>query len=154
MYSHMSLIPHFLANADGAGSAGSIMIVGFLLVVVVLALLAAITSAIGAFFARQAAREAARAADVSRQAAEGKASAPAAAPAAAIAASAPAAAAAPAAVAAEPNPEDDPVLLSVIAAAIHSIAGDRAHRIVSIRSSAEGWAQEGRRQIFSSHRIR
>lgn len=148
----MSLIPHFLANADGAGSAGSIMIVGFLLVVVVLALLAAITSAIGAFFARQAAREAARAADVSRQAAEGKASTPA--PAASKAASAPAAAAAPAAVAAEPNPEDDPVLLSVIAAAIHSIAGDRAHRIVSIRSSAEGWAQEGRRQIFSSHRIR
>jgi hypothetical protein len=32
--------------------------------------------------------------------------------------------------------------------------GDRAHRVVSVRSTGPGWAQEGRRQIFSSHRVR
>jgi Na+-transporting methylmalonyl-CoA/oxaloacetate decarboxylase gamma subunit len=150
----MNSFPLFIATAaEGPGSTGSIMIVGFLLVVVVLALLAAITSAIGAFFARQAARAAAQAADISRQAADSHSqvaqstSSPSPGAVSSTAASS-------VAVAEEPNPEDDPLLLSVIAAAIHSIAGDRAHRIVSIRSSAEGWAQEGRRQIFSSHRIR
>ncbi len=151
----MSSFPLFIATtAEGAGSTGSIMIVGFLLVVVVLALLAAITSALGALFARQAAREAARAADFSRQAADSKAQAGQSASSPSAKAVSLTAADASAAVTGEPNPEDDPLLLSVIAAAIHSIAGDRAHRIVSIRASAEGWAQEGRRQIFSSHRIR
>jgi hypothetical protein len=50
--------------------------------------------------------------------------------------------------------KEDPALVAVIAAAVHSVIGDRAHRIVSIRPGGPGWAQEGRRQIFSSHRVR
>ena len=47
--------------------------------------------------------------------------------------------------------ENDPVIQAVIAAAIHSVIGNGRGRIVSIRSSSGGgWAQEGRRQIFSS----
>ncbi|MFW6217492.1 MAG: OadG family protein, partial [Verrucomicrobiota bacterium] len=49
---------------------------------------------------------------------------------------------------------DDPRRVAVIAAAVHSVIGDRPHRVVSIRSTGPGWAQEGRRQIFSSHRVR
>jgi hypothetical protein len=44
--------------------------------------------------------------------------------------------------------------LAVVAAAVHSVIGDRPHRVVSVRSTGAGWAQEGRRQIFSSHRVR
>jgi len=49
---------------------------------------------------------------------------------------------------------DDPALMAVVAAAVHTVIGDRPHRVVSVRSSGPGWAQEGRRQIFSSHRVR
>jgi sodium pump decarboxylase gamma subunit len=130
----MSFLPLFIASVDGPGSSGSIMIVGFLLVVVVLAMLAAITAGIGSFFTGFAKRATARAESA-------KASA--------------AAATAATSAAEESAAEEDPVLIAVIAAAVHMITGDRAHRIVSIRSSSsEGWAQEGRRQIFSSHRIR
>jgi len=55
----------------------------------------------------------------------------------------------------EAQAEDEkPVVVAVIAAAVHAVVGERAHHIVSIRPAAGGWAQEGRRQIFSSHRVR
>ena len=50
--------------------------------------------------------------------------------------------------------EDDPAIMAVVAAAVHTVLGDRPHRVVSVRTSGPGWAQEGRRQIFSSHRVR
>lgn len=50
----------------------------------------------------------------------------------------------------EPNPQE----IAVVAAAIHYVFGDQAHHIVSIRSSSSGWAEEGRRQIFTSRRVR
>lgn len=49
---------------------------------------------------------------------------------------------------------EDPLLPVVIAAAIHCVLGDRPHRIVAIQEASPAWAQEGRRQIFSSHRVR
>lgn len=136
-------------SASGAGTdtAGTVVL-GFLFVLVVLALLAAVTALIGAFFTRQAAREATRAARSAGEAAEKAA-------AAGTAASAPGAGAA-----AAPEPEaeppvaENPRLLAVVAAAVHTVFGERPHRIVSVRQSRTGWAQEGRRQIFSSHRVR
>ena len=50
--------------------------------------------------------------------------------------------------------ERDPHIIAVIAAAIHCATGGRKHRIVSIRSSDSNWAAEGRRQIFSSRKVR
>jgi len=131
----------------------SVVIIGFLFVMIVLGLLSAVTSAIGAFFTRQAAREAAAAAESAREAAQSASSAAAQPVASAAVQSAPAATSQ-AAVGSGASPEEDPVLLAVITAAVHSMIGDRAHRIISIRSSGPGWAQEGRRQIFSSHRVR
>lgn len=55
-----------------------------------------------------------------------------------------------------PVVEDDSELVAVIAAAVHT-ALHAPVRIVSIKAarSSEGtWAAEGRRQIFSSHRVR
>jgi Na+-transporting methylmalonyl-CoA/oxaloacetate decarboxylase gamma subunit len=130
-------------------STTSIVLVGFLFVIVVLTALTAVTSALGAFFVKQAARDAAKSAEASRQAAEIAASQPAAPAAATTTGSAPSTAPP-----ADTEDEDDPVFIAVIAAAVHSVIGDRAHRIVSVRSAGPGWAQEGRRQIFSSHRVR
>ena len=48
----------------------------------------------------------------------------------------------------------DPHHIAVITAAIHCVMKERKHRIVSIRSSDSSWAAEGRRQIFSSRRVR
>ena len=123
--------PETLANTSGTLE---IVGVGFIFVLVVLALLAMVTAAIGAIFIRF----------------DAKAEAKAAVAAAAAAALAPAPTADPEAV----DYEEDPALVAVIAAAVHSVIGDRAHRIVSIRPGGPGWAQEGRRQIFSSHRVR
>jgi hypothetical protein len=39
--------------------------------------------------------------------------------------------------------EPDPALIAVITAAVHSVIGDRAHRIVSIRPGGSGAAQKG-----------
>lgn len=50
--------------------------------------------------------------------------------------------------------ESDPHHIAVIAAAIHCAMDGRKHRIVSIRSSDSSWAAEGRRQIFSSRKVR
>lgn len=43
--------------------------------------------------------------------------------------------------------------LAAIAAAVFTTLGS-ASRVVSIRTAAHGWAQEGRRQHFQSHRVR
>lgn len=123
-----------------APSTANVVIVGFLFVMVVLALLAAVTSSIGAFFIKQAARETAKA----LKAAE------------ALKAAAKTAEAGSQSTAASSSMSDgdDAAILAVVAAAVHTVIGDRAHRVVSVRSAGPGWAQEGRRQIFSSHRVR
>jgi Na+-transporting methylmalonyl-CoA/oxaloacetate decarboxylase gamma subunit len=109
--------PEVSANTSGTLE---IVGVGFIFVMVVLALLAMVTSAIGAIFIRFEAKAAAKAAK-----------------------------AATAAVALAPTPElealdheEDPALMAVIAAAVHSVVGDRAHRIVSIRPGGSGVAQK------------
>ena len=45
-------------------------------------------------------------------------------------------------------------IIALIATATHIALEGRPQRIVSIRGSGQGWAQEGRREIFSSHRVR
>ncbi len=117
--------------------------VGFIFVMVVLALLALVTATLGAIFIRFDARASAKAASAAARAPKASSSDPealdyenSAAPVSAK------------------DDEEDPALVAVIAAAVHSMIGDRAHRIVSIRPGGPGWAQEGRRQIFSSHRVR
>jgi Na+-transporting methylmalonyl-CoA/oxaloacetate decarboxylase gamma subunit len=109
--------PEVSANTSGTLE---IVGVGFIFVMVVLALLAMVTSAIGAIFIRFEAIAAAKAAK-----------------------------AATAAVALAPTSElealdheEDPALMAVIAAAVHSVVGDRAHRIVSIRPGGSGAAQK------------
>lgn len=127
-------------GAEAIPGAGGIVVVGFLFAVIVLALLSALTAAMGAWFTKQAADSAAKAAASSQAVAE-----------ASKGASASLAAAGPSG---PGNDEDDPATIAVIAAAVHTAIGDRSHRVVSIRSAGPGWAQEGRRQIFSSHRVR
>ena len=48
----------------------------------------------------------------------------------------------------------DPHELAVITAAVHCVLGDQAHHSVSIRSGSYSWAKEGRREIFTSRRVR
>lgn len=127
----------------------SIVIVGFLFVMIVLSLLATITSAIGAVFIKQAAQAAQKAAEAAQKAAELSQGALGAQGVATLAAGSDRAS-----IAASGEGSDDPAILAVVAAAIHTVIGDRPHRVVSIRSTGPGWAQEGRRQIFSSHRVR
>ena len=141
-----------LVHAAEPGTA-EIVTIGFLFVMVVLAALAVVTSVIGLFFARSSAKAAGRAAAAALKAAEAQAAAAKQSPVAA----APAAPEAPAAAtpsAATSDSGEDPVLLAVIAAAVHSVIGDRPHRVIAIRRDGPGWAHEGRRQIFSSHRVR
>jgi len=130
------------------GAAG-VVVVGFLFVVTVLALLAAVTSALGAFFAKQTAKSAEKAARSAQAAAESLAAKQAAGGTAPTGTTASGASSG-----SVETGEDDPRLMAVIAAAVHTMMGDRPHRVVSVRSSGPGWAQEGRRQIFSSHRVR
>jgi sodium pump decarboxylase gamma subunit len=110
--------PEVSANTPGTLE---IVGVGFIFVMVVLALLAMVTSAIGAIFIRFDAKAAAKSAT----------------------------AAATAALAPTPtlpgalDDEQDPALIAVITAAVHSVIGDRAHRIVSIRPGGSGAAQKG-----------
>ena len=130
-----------------------IVVVGFAFVMIVLVLLALVTASIGAVFRRYDAKIEAKA----------EAAVAAAVEAAKLDSAVPAPAAASAVVTQKKESnvvqsavadEDDPALMAVLAAAVHSVIGDRAHRIVSIRPGGPGWAQEGRRQIFSSHRVR
>ena len=110
--------PEVSANTPGTLE---IVGVGFIFVMVVLALLAMVTSAIGAIFIRFDAKAAAKSATAT------------------------------AAAALAPTPtlpealddEPDPALIAVITAAVHSVIGDRAHRIVSIRPGGSGAAQKG-----------
>ncbi len=50
--------------------------------------------------------------------------------------------------------EEENRIAAVITAAVHVALQDRKFRVRSIHRTAPGWAQEGRRQIFSSHRLR
>lgn len=139
--------PEAQSNASGTLE---VVGVGFTFVMVVLALLAMVTALLGAVFSRADAKAAAKSAALAAEAAAKIA-------AMGASAAAPAAAATPAAAPAstpEANNQEDPAILAVVAAAVHSVIGDRAHRIVSVRPGGPGWAQEGRRQIFSSHRVR
>jgi sodium pump decarboxylase gamma subunit len=107
--------PEVSANTPGTLE---IVGVGFIFVMVVLALLAMVTSAIGAIFIRFDAKAAAK--------------------------SATAAALAPTPTLPEAlDDEQDPALIAVITAAVHSVIGDRAHRIVSIRPGGSGAAKKG-----------
>ncbi|HAY99231.1 MAG TPA: hypothetical protein DCY38_00355 [Opitutae bacterium] len=130
-------------------STANVVFVGFLFVMIVLALLATITSAIGAVFIRQAAREAAKAAVAAQKAAESARSVP-----APLAGTFSPAVDPGSGTSGESAGADDSTILAVVAAAVHTVIGDRPHRVVSVRSTGPGWAQEGRRQIFSSHRVR
>lgn len=51
-------------------------------------------------------------------------------------------------------PESDLPLPALIAAAVHVALDGQPHRVVHIEPVGIGWAREGRREIFSSHRIR
>lgn len=117
-------------------SSAEIVLVGFSFVILVLALLALITAAMGSLFNKQSIRVANRTTKAAAVAAP------------VVTESSPVVAPSD-----STNP-DSPVVAAVIAAAVHMVMGDRPHRVVSIRSSGPGWAQEGRRQIFSSHRVR
>ncbi|MGB0413343.1 MAG: OadG family transporter subunit [Coraliomargarita sp.] len=137
------------AEAGTTDSVSSIVVIGFSFVLLVLAVLAAVTAVMGMVFAKRAAREAEKAAEKAQHTLD-KANA---AGAAAKPASAPAVTSKPVAAVPADN-ADDEAIFAVISAAVHTVIGDRAHRIVSIRGAGPGWAQEGRRQIFSSHRVR
>ncbi|MDQ8203805.1 OadG family protein [Pelagicoccus sp. SDUM812003] len=112
------------------------IVVGFVFVMCVLIALSLVTSAIGAGFVRAEKRKAAQQA----------AAAP------APVASAPAAKTSSGPFDAHGVPEHIPAL---IAAAVHVTLKGKRHRIRGVRVAQGGrWAQEGRRDIFSSHRVR
>ena len=125
---------------DASTNTFGVVVVGFIFVMVVLAALSAVTTIIGVCFMRQAAADVAKVAAAAERAA----------------AQVPPLVLTPSPVAPQEAPAEDgkPVVVAVIAAAVHAVVGERAHHIVSIRPAAGGWAQEGRRQIFSSHRVR
>jgi Na+-transporting methylmalonyl-CoA/oxaloacetate decarboxylase gamma subunit len=150
MINSITLLAQATGSSEAASGPGGVVVVGFLFVVLVLALLATVTSVMGAWFNKQAAHDAAKAAAAAQSAAEASAKSG-----SVSGAAAPAAPAASVASSGAPQDDaDDPAFVALVAAAVHSVIGDRPHRIVSIRSSGPGWAQEGRRQIFSSHRVR
>lgn len=71
-------------------------------------------------------------------------------------AAAPAPAAKPAAPAA-PAPAETgiaPEIVAVIAAAVATVTGNQAHRIVSIKPMSTSWERAGRQSVLTSHRIR
>ncbi len=121
-------LPIFLAAAEPLGPV-SFVLIGFFFVVGVLSFVALMTWAGGRFFAN---RDAAKPPLTKKTI------------------KAPKVAAAPAGA----SPEENGHLAAVIAAAIHMTLQDQRVRVRSIRRMAPGWAQEGRRQIFSSHRLR
>jgi Na+-transporting methylmalonyl-CoA/oxaloacetate decarboxylase gamma subunit len=115
---------------------GLTMLFGFVLVLLVLSLLALVTAAVGSGFIRDEKRRKQKAAEAVARAAT-------------------------ASRVATVSRDDDTgatevtePLLVVLAAAVHSVMGERPHRMVSVHHSESSWAQEGRRQIFSSHRVR
>ena len=106
--------PEVSANTSGTLE---IVGVGFIFVMGVLALLAIVTSVIGAIFIRFDANAATKSAAT---------------------ATAAAALAPTSTLPATLDNQQDPVLIAVITAAVHSVVGDRAHRIVSIRPGGLG----------------
>lgn len=141
---HSTIVLAQIAEVAGPGPGpGGVVVVGFLFVILVLALLAAVTAAMGAYFTKQTARAAEKAAVAAQATAETLSKS-----------SASGSSTAEVSGKETVHDEDDPALMAVIAAAVHTVIGDRPHRVVSIRSAGPGWAQEGRRQIFSSHRVR
>ncbi len=53
-----------------------------------------------------------------------------------------------------PNHQVPPVLMAIIAAAIHASYGSNLRVVTIIPLQEQDWAREGRRDIFSSHRLR
>jgi len=135
-----SFIPLAAAASGDKPDTVGVVVIGFLFVVVVLALLAAVTATIGAFFSYQASREATKAA---RSAEEAAAKNLPAGNAPASAAEAPGG-----------SVEDDPRMLAVVTAAVHTVFAERPHRVISVGPSRAGGAREGRRQTFASRRVR
>jgi hypothetical protein len=45
-------------------------------------------------------------------------------------------------------------IVVLIAAAVHAALGGQPHRILHMEPVSSGWAREGRREIFSSRRVR
>lgn len=123
-------LPILLAAAE-APSPLNLVLTGFFFVVIVLSLLATMTWLGGRFFAS---RDAAQPSLSKKTVKAPKAN--------------------PAASAATASAADEGELAAVITAAIHMTLQDHRIRVRSIRRMAPGWAQEGRRQIFSSHRLR
>ena len=101
-----------------------IMVVGFVLVVTVLSALAGATALVGRFFGRIGS-------NVVRDRSVTQLK-----------------------VQADEGAVDEQAIAAAISAALHVYLEGRSHRILSISRNAPGWAHEGRRQIFSSHRIR
>ena len=108
------------------------ILTGFILVIGALLVLSGLISLIGKAFRMQEAK------------AKGKVAASVPAP-VAKGASAPASASA---------PQTDIPLPALIAAAVHVALDGQPHRVVHIEPVSIGWAREGRREIFSSHRVR
>ena len=119
-------LPIQIAAAEAPGNL-NLVITGFLFVVIVLTLLATMTWLGGRFFARQDSLKP----PLSKKTVKAPKASP------------------------SPAPEvEDGHIAAVITAAIHLSLQDQKFRVRSIRRMAPGWAQEGRRQIFSSHRLR
>jgi Na+-transporting methylmalonyl-CoA/oxaloacetate decarboxylase gamma subunit len=113
---------------------GSFIVIGFLFVLTVLTTLSIVTSLIGVLCTR-----------LIKEPESKKSTAPA--PAAP-------AKAAPRADGIETDEDIPEHVIALIATATHVALKGRAQKIVSIKGSGQGWAQEGRREIFSSHRVR
>lgn len=141
----MSVTIASLSGNPGLGENTGFIIVGFLFVIIVLSILAILTYLVGKLVQQvtkmQESKTAAAAAAVAAQT---------------PAPSAPEQSADPAP-ASVPASDDDipPHVLALIAAATHVVLDGRPQRIVGVRRIGNpNWAQEGRREIFSSHRFR
>lgn len=130
---HLSM-PGMLAAAESLTEHPAAILLGFVFVVLVLGVLALVTSLLGRIFIAHEQKQKAAAAAL--------------------------AAAPPVAPTAETpgHPADDGIeasrITAVIAAAVYATWGS-GHRILSVhtRPGASGWAAEGRREIFSSRRV-
>lgn len=133
----MSVIIATLPAHPGFSENTNFIIVGFLFVIIVLGILALLTVVVGKLIQQfNRAKETA--------------------PVATAPASSPSSSAPESAESIPSDGDDIPAhVLALIAAATHVILEGRPQRIVGVRRVGNvGWAQEGRREIFSSHRIR
>lgn len=118
--------PDFMENA-------SFIAIGFAMVLMILVVLAIITSLVGRLFVEPAGEKAKKVATPAQQ----QSSVP-----------------APAPVAADEEDFESSRLPFLIAAAVDFALKGMPHRIVTVRTSGENWAREGRRDIQGSHRLR